>query len=180
METDFEYVAGGGGQDTDFHDASIYWQVASDDAEQGTLWAEKTGTGRRLDMFRATGKTLAKDFSTTEKLEVPMIPNGFGMNVSISGHGAKPWHLAYVDYKDWSAVTEPAFHIKDLAGNIRADDPREMVAYRHSGRANVGFVDGHVERKLPVALDRDSNPLAASIWHPERPPSWNPVPYGGQ
>lgn len=163
--------------DKDFYDALVYTEPDGHLSPKGQVWYEHVGTGRNLRLHTWRGQVLAGttgNGQSTDKFEVPVLWGSYGMNLSAVIPGARPWHLLFTDYHDWSAVTEPAFRVKGMDGLDRADDPMEMVAFRHAGRANVGFLDTHVERLLPARLDRPEDIHAPSIWHPERPPGWKP------
>ncbi len=175
METEADV----GGGDRDFDDATVDYIPDGFKQPKGEVWVTKGSTGRQLFLHTWRGKTLTEINGTTDRYQVPMLWGSYGMNLSAAVPGAQPWNLLYLDYKDWSAVTESVFNVKDPETNrTRADDPDEWVGYRHLGRANVGFLDTHVERLLPHKLERPSNESAASLWHPERPPGWEPPSLG--
>ena len=175
METEAD-VAGG---DRDFGDCYVYVRPKSKRADTAIIWAQKASTGRQLNLYDWRGRTLEVDFHRTAEYEQPVLWGSFGMNLSAAVAGAKPWHLIYVDYTDWSAIVEPEFGVYGMRDNgseyLRGDGPDEptWVAFRHGGRANVGFMDTHVERLVPHQLEVPA-PGAASIWHPQRPPGWVP------
>jgi prepilin-type processing-associated H-X9-DG protein len=100
------------------------------------------------------------------------------MNLSAALPDAKPRQLLYVDYREWSAVLEPELHVKALSGlGWRNDDPKQTVAWRHNKRANVGFLDTHVERVLPYRLRKPTSADPNPAWYPKRPPGWSPPGY---
>jgi prepilin-type N-terminal cleavage/methylation domain-containing protein/prepilin-type processing-associated H-X9-DG protein len=170
-------------QDADFNDAAVHYKPDPEDQRYGDVWAIKGSTGRELTLHDWKGRTLARNFQRSDRYRVPMIYGSYGMNLSAALRDTKPWHCFYLDYKDYSAVTEPKLYVVGeprepfipLRGGYRFDDPTKTVAYRHGKRANVGFVDTHVERMLPHRLARPEDERAASIWHPERSPTWAPV-----
>jgi prepilin-type N-terminal cleavage/methylation domain-containing protein/prepilin-type processing-associated H-X9-DG protein len=174
METEAD-VSGG---DTDFDDCTVYTRPDGPLSATGKVWARKRSTGRRLDLHSARGKTLVRDFgsSGTPEFDTPVLWGSYGMNLSVVLVNAKPWNLIYLDYTDWSAVVETSFHVEDTKGRDRGDMPgsESWVALRHHGRANVGFLDTHVERLVESDLIPPEDESAASIWHPRRDPGWQP------
>lgn len=172
METEADTIGG----DADFDDASVYYTPDGQRSASGEAWAKKGSTGRDLLLHFWQGRTLATISGTTAKFRVPMLWGGYGMNLS-AAVGGKPWNLLYLDYNDWSAVVEPIFGVKDQVGRVRGDDIRKMGAFRHNGRANVGFLDTHVERLVDSKLTVPADVRAGSIWHPARPPGWVPKSY---
>ena len=124
------------------------------------------------------------NFSTTARYRQPILWGGYGMNLSAGLPEVTQRTIVYLDYQDWSAVTEKALHVAppdndsrfSTMGGWRVDDPAKLAGWRHGERINGGFMDGHVERLTLEHLQHDrSNQLAASIWHPARRVGWTPV-----
>lgn len=110
------------------------------------------------------------------------------MNISAGIPGVKPWHLFYAEFNDWSAVTEPDLGVASEVQSRRWDqqDPKNVknprygkwVQYRHNARANVGFLDTHVDMMPPEKLVvSNTDKYAGSLWHPQRPPNWQPTTF---
>ena len=173
---DLEIGAAEVGYDSDYNDGIIRYKTDGPRSKYGTVWASANAPGFVLNLHDWRGGTLAvmPEGGATEKFSVPTLWGSHGMNLSAGVRGAKPWNVLFLDYEEWSAVMEPALQAKDVNGQIRFDNPKRMVAFRHNRRANVGFLDLHVESLVPRKLNRPDNPLAGSIWHPERPPNWKP------
>lgn len=181
METDVEKVGGG---DRDFNDADIIYRPDSKMAKMGNLRAVKGSTGRTLVLDGWKGGTLGEITGSSTSFRAPMMWGSFGLNLSAALPGAKPHHVLYADYRDWVAVLEPQLGVKtprntngtfgegfEGSGDYRTDDPARTVAYRHNGRANVGFLDNHVESMHKARL---TNPR---LWFPQRPIGWSPPRY---
>ncbi|MHC4674603.1 MAG: hypothetical protein ACYTBZ_19135, partial [Planctomycetota bacterium] len=164
-------------QDDHFNDAKIYYKPEHYKADTGQVWATKGGTGRFLTLHTWKGKKLQEIGGMTERYDHIILWGSYGMNLSAALQGAKPWHVLYADYHDWSAIMEPGLGIEappgiegiSMVNGSRVDDPEKVVAYRHNKRANVGFLDTHVERHTSATLRKPA------MWHPERAPNW--VPY---
>jgi len=168
----------GTGNDADFDDASVFLRPNAD-KKTATVWAQKGSTGRNLDLLDMKGRMLAKDFGgKTQEFTHPILWGSLGMNLSVAVPGAKPWNAMYLDYSDWSAVTETALGVMDTSNLPRGDGApnapktRPWVALRHNLRANVGFYDGHVDRVVEAKLIPPTNQNAPCIWHPARPVGW--------
>ncbi len=186
METDVTRDPGINDTSDDFDDAFVYYKPERAKAKNGEVWMTVGSTGRELALHHWRGRALEAGLmrpATTSHYRVPVLWGGYGMNLSAGLPGTKPWNLLYLDYKDWTAVTETALQVKGPtvdpyttgAGGYRIDRPEKMAALRHGRRANVGFMDTHVERLLLEQLELPSDELAPSIWHPERRPGWSPV-----
>jgi prepilin-type N-terminal cleavage/methylation domain-containing protein/prepilin-type processing-associated H-X9-DG protein len=173
-----------GGGDHDFNDATIYIKAPQTRAKTAEVWVQKGSTGRELTLLDFRGKVLAANFGTTPHISTPVLWGSFGMNLAAAYSGIKPWHILYVDYSDWSAVTESVMNVASArTSGTRHDhqyrskaDPEtpEWVRYRHVDKANVGFVDTHVEMMGPAKLRAPLSESAACTWHPLRPPGWTP------
>jgi prepilin-type processing-associated H-X9-DG protein len=175
METEAD-VAGG---DKDFDDAYVYTKPATKRGEMAEVYAVKAGTGRRLDLHDSRGRILAANFSTTPRFKQPVLWGSYAMNLSAAIPGAKSRHILYLDYTDWAAVVESKLGVNSrVDGRRRGDGPgrKEWVAPRHNGRANVAFLDTHVERLLPTTkgLLPPADENEPSLWHPRRPVGWTP------
>jgi prepilin-type processing-associated H-X9-DG protein len=176
METEAFEEAGDAGGDADYNDAYLYVKPSTESAGKATVYGVRANTGRTLYLHDWRGRTLQEmsQGSPTDHYTQPLLWGSYGMNLSAAIPGAKPWNLLYLDYTDWSAIVETAFHVRDTWGQYRGDKPGKMnwIAPRHTGRVNVGFLDTHVER-LPVhKLTPPNDESAPSIWHPARPPGW--------
>lgn len=188
METEAD-VAGGDG---DFDDAYVHYKPGGFMAKTGEVWGVKAGTGRQLFLHSWKGATLA-EMGSTPRFTQPMLWGSFGMNLSAAVNGAKPWNALYADYKDWAIVVEREFNVSRLtAPNSKAtvrridqpylklDPGSAMAALRHSGRANIGFVDGHVERPAPEKMTEPADAggvRPGSLWHPRRNLPFSPDGY---
>lgn len=175
----FETEADVAGGDADFDDAYIYIEPATDQSTKADVWAVKAGTGRQLSLLDWRGRTLASNFSTTPRFEMPVLWGSFALNLSAAYGNFKPWHLLYVEYSDWTAVTERKLRVSTVGGAERVDpyhygDRWYGPEYHHSGKAAVGFLDTHVEMLGKAALEVSPDPLQGSIWHPPRDPNWQP------
>ena len=179
METEAD-VAGG---DRDFDDAYVYVKPAADKARTGEVWAVKAGTGRALTLFDWRGKTLAENFSSTPRFKQPVLWGSFGMNLSAAVPGMKPWHVLYAEYTDWTVCTESQLGVMGLVagtwrvrGDLDRTGPRNepriktLGAYRHNAKANIAFMDSHVEK---AEWKRMAEPR---LWHAPRPVGWTPPP----
>jgi prepilin-type N-terminal cleavage/methylation domain-containing protein/prepilin-type processing-associated H-X9-DG protein len=182
----FETEADRLGGDQDFDDGYVYYIPAGFQAKAGEVWGVKAGTGRDIYLRNWKGSTLAQ--MTTGRFTQPILWGSYGMNVSAAVQGIKPWHALYADYTDWSIVTERVFGVRRYTTSgslvVRVDKPYDRVnvsnsaaAFRHSNRANVGFMDAHVERVVPAKLEEPTDSSAPSLWHPRRPPGWVPSGY---
>lgn len=160
METEAD-VAGG---DADFDDAFIHFRPIGTNLAE--TYARKGGTGRRLDLHDMHGRVLATDFSTTPPFKLPLIYGSFGMNLSAALPGMKPWHALYADYSEWSVVTERGLNVLASGGGRREDNPARMANLLHMNKANVAFLDTHVELVAPARLEK------TALWHPPRPPNF--------
>ncbi len=176
METDVEKPAGG---DRDFDDASLYTKVDAENSEFGQVRTTKGSTGRNLVLLNWKESTLGEFGVKPGPFRVTVLWGSYGMNLSAALPTAKPWHVLYADYRDWSAVLEHQLGVVapmggpdfDVVGGYRQDDPRKTAAYRHAHRANAGFLDTHVELMSKDALGRRGK------WHPPRPAGWVPPIY---
>ena len=187
METEADATYNPGG-DRSFNDATIRYKFDQYGSTMGEVMAQKTGTGRILGMNSWNGKVLASNFSTTSWFRQPMLWGSYGMNLSAALRGAKLTQCLYVEYTDWTAVLEYQLGVYAAAGGpIRTDDPlatdetAKRVALRHAGKANVGFLDSHVER-LPAGRfwhyqGTGRSKIANPLWHPTRPTGWVPPRY---
>jgi prepilin-type processing-associated H-X9-DG protein len=102
------------------------------------------------------------------------------MNLSVAYSGFKPSNALYADYNDWSAVTETKLGVYSaVSRSTRADNIAKPTAeapqLRHNGKANVGFLDSHVEMLGKAKLTPPANEMQASLWHPQRAPNWDPA-----
>jgi len=179
METEAD-VRGG---DRNFNDAYVYYKPDSLLSPEGGVRAQRAGTGRELKLYNWKGRFITDiPSSGTDTYKAPFLWGSFGMNLSAVVEGAKPWNVIYAEYTDWTAVTERGFYVMGKDKIFRADDPNDpnedkpRVAYRHNKKANIGFLDTHVERMNPTQLARPADEKAASVWHPQRPANWKP-PY---
>jgi prepilin-type N-terminal cleavage/methylation domain-containing protein/prepilin-type processing-associated H-X9-DG protein len=167
----------GTGNDADYNDATIYF-TPDPDNKNGLVWAQKGSTGRELTLLDYRNRTLAANFTSTPKIKHPILWGSYGMNLSAAIPGTKPWHILYLDYEDWSAVSEPSFGGRPSPTGANWDGPGvpDLLkrALRHNGRVNVGYTDSHVERLVPSKLAMPTSPTIASPWHPARPPGWTP------
>jgi len=172
IETEAALCAGG---DADFDDASVFWKLPFGGASEAEVWAVRGSTGRALRLLNWQGKTMADITGTTPRFGVPLLPGGYGMNLSAALPGSKQRQMLYVEYRDWLAVVEPELRVASINGSgVRNDDPDRMVAPRHNKRLNVGFIDAHIERMSPVRLYKPTPSRPNPLWHPPRPAGWVP------
>jgi prepilin-type N-terminal cleavage/methylation domain-containing protein/prepilin-type processing-associated H-X9-DG protein len=167
----------GTGNDADYNDATVYIAPEAD-GKYATAWVQKGSTGRELTLLDYRGRILAANFGTTPKFRQPILWGSYGMNLSAAIPGSKPWNILYLDYEDWSAVSEASFGGRPSPTGLSWDGPGVPTllkqALRHNGRVNVGFLDSHVERLVPSKLAMPADPTISSPWHPARPPGWTP------
>ncbi len=163
METEADVLGG----DADFDDAYVYFKPLDD--KLADVYAQKGGTGRQLDFHDINGRTLATNFSTTPHYKMPLIYGSFGMNLSAALPGMKQWHALYVEYKEWSVVTEQPMRIYAASGGLRNDDPDKMAKLNHVKKANVSFLDTHVELTAPARLKKSKELAVGDLWRPARP-----------
>ncbi len=167
----------GTGNDADYNDATIYFTPEAD-KNYATVWAQKGSTGRELTLLDYRNRTVAENFTSVSKFKHPLLWGSYAMNLSAAIPGAKPWHILYLDYEDWSAVSEPSFGGRPSPTGASWDGPGvpDLLkrALRHNGRVNVGYTDSHVERLVASKLAMPNSPTIGSVWHPARPPGWTP------
>jgi prepilin-type processing-associated H-X9-DG protein len=164
METEAD-VRGG---DADFNDAYVYFKPLSNNLAE--VYAQKASTGRELSFYDAYGRLLEANFGTTAHYKLPLLYGSFGMNVSAALPGLKPWHALYADYNEWSIVTEKPMNILASNGAQRDDDPAKMAKRNHMQKANVAFLDTHVELAGEGKLSKAKTDCA--LFHPKRPPNF--------
>jgi prepilin-type processing-associated H-X9-DG protein len=180
-QSGFETEADVAGGDRTFSDAFLYVKPDGGKARRGSAWVKKAGTGRELDLLDWRGRVMAANFSgETQHFQTPILWGSFGMNLSVAYSGFKPQHALYADYNDWSAVTESKLGVySSISKSNRADNIAKPTAeapqLRHNSKANVGFLDSHVELLGKAKLTPPANEMQGSIWHPTRAAGWNPA-----
>jgi prepilin-type processing-associated H-X9-DG protein len=181
-ESAFETEADVAGGDRSFSDAYMYVKpLGGSRSRRGEAYIRKAGTGRELSLLDWRGRILAANFSgETQRFQVPVLWGSFGMNLSVAYSGFKPSHALYADYNDWSAVTESKLGVYSVTSHMnRADNIAKPTAeapqLRHAGKANVAFLDTHVELLSKAKLTPPANEMQASIWHPQRAANWDPA-----
>lgn len=173
--------------DHDFDDAYVWYEEHSFLSERGHVMAKRDDTGRTLIAYDWRGRRIAElpKGADVDLGSQPIVWGSFGMNLSAALKDAIPTQILYLDYEDWSAVLEPQLNIRGAVQYgvfpVRDDDPLDNEegygAFRHNGRANVAFLDTHVERLHASELHKPVPGKPNSIWHPLRPPGWVPPGY---
>jgi prepilin-type N-terminal cleavage/methylation domain-containing protein/prepilin-type processing-associated H-X9-DG protein len=136
------------------------------------------------------GKTVA-DKTAGKQFTVPLLWSSFAMNASagIKNQKASPRTVLLVEYRnldgrkgaavpeqlgDWPQDSSLAKAVQARHPFIREERNKAGQLVGLIGKANVGFIDGHVERVDTKKLWlRTPNPL----WHPQRPTNvlWRPA-----
>lgn len=176
-----EYAKGTGG-DADYNDYWVSYVPDGPRAKTGTFNARRDGTNHNLVVYDWQGRILERTAAQTATYPAPILWGSYAMNLSSAMRGARPQQMLYLEYLDWAAVVEPEFQIARPPGwkftsnhpRWRSDEPAQMAAVRHNRRLNVGFLDGHVDRVAPARVSRPAPGSPNAIWHPTRPPGWQP------
>ncbi len=134
-------------------------------------------TGREITLHDWKGRKIGAIPGAPETVQ-PVLYGSYALNLSSGLRGAEKRlrQMLYVEYREWSAITEQlyvakppgwAFSSGDPSGSWRIDNPSEMIAPRHLKKLNVAFLDAHVER-LPEAQVGTPWNVLNPLWHPDR------------